>query len=71
MFVELTGLAAGLRQCRGNEMDVILIFSEVDSALERGGVGPSQFALNCTPAVNLFEKRADRKIGPEGTTSLL
>ena len=58
MFVELTGLAAGFSKCQDSCVDVLLTFDEVDYGLEQN-VGPRNFALYCTPAVNLFAKRAD------------
>ncbi len=59
LFVELSGLNAGLRQCKATEIDVIVLLDTVNPALE-DAIDASHFALYCTPAVNLFEKRADR-----------
>jgi type VI secretion system protein ImpG len=59
MMVELTGLAPGVRRCTDTELDVIVLLSSGDSALDKT-VDASHFALFCSPAINLFEKRADR-----------
>lgn len=59
LFVELTGLAGAVRRCRDKELDVIVLFDRVDPVLD-GQVDATDFALFCTPAINLFPKRADR-----------
>jgi len=59
LFVELAGIGAGLRQCKASEVDVIILLSERDLELENA-VTAANFALHCTPAINLFPKRADR-----------
>ena len=59
LFFEVTGLSASVRQCTGNQLDVLVLFSRNDRALENV-VTAEDFALFCTPAVNLFPKRADR-----------
>jgi type VI secretion system protein ImpG len=42
-----------------SEIEVVILFGREDARLE-GSVDASNFALNCTPAINLFAKRADR-----------
>ncbi len=59
MFVELTGLSKAVQRCEGGELDIIILTQSEDLELE-GKVDSSTFALFCTPAVNLFPKRADR-----------
>jgi len=59
LSVELGGLAPALQRCPGNELEVFFLFDRVDHALEHR-VDASMFALFCSPAVNLFPKRADR-----------
>jgi type VI secretion system protein ImpG len=59
MFVELTGLAPAVSRCTGNELDVIVLLDRHDAALQEG-LDASNFALFCTPAINLFPKRTDR-----------
>ena len=59
LFFNLCGLADAVRLCADPEMEIIAVFDAQDSRLEKA-VGTSQFALFCTPAVNLFPRRADR-----------
>jgi type VI secretion system protein ImpG len=59
MFVELGGLAAALRRCRESTVDIVLLLERPDATLERS-LHAGHFALFCTPAVNVFPKRADR-----------
>jgi type VI secretion system protein ImpG len=58
-FVAIDGLSPALRQCAGNQLELVLLFSRGDTSLQ-GIVDASSFALHCTPAINLFPKRADR-----------
>jgi type VI secretion system protein ImpG len=57
LFIELTGLLAGIRRCPAREIDLFVLLDAVDPVLE-GAIGPDQIALFATPAVNLFERRA-------------
>ncbi|MFT5589931.1 MAG: type VI secretion system protein ImpG [Bradyrhizobium sp.] len=59
LFVELSGLAPALTACDETEIDVIVLLNRADIQLEQT-LDASNFALNCTPAVNLFKRRADR-----------
>ena len=59
MFVALDGLQPAVRRCADREIEIIVVFDTPDPRLEKA-VGPAQFALFCTPAVNLFPRRADR-----------
>ncbi len=59
LFVELTGLRRLTSRCEGSELDIILLLSRSEPVLA-GSFGPDQFALFCTPAINLFPKRGDR-----------
>lgn len=59
LMVELGGLAPSVRQCTDDELEVIVLLNDSDSTLENA-IDASHFALYCTPAINLFEKRADR-----------
>ncbi len=59
MFFRLSGLREAVQQVEGNQIDLVLLFDEEDLELE-GRLSESNFALYCTPAVNLFEKRCDR-----------
>jgi type VI secretion system protein ImpG len=58
-FVELAELSRALSRADGDEVEVVLLFSRGDATLERV-VDASNFALHCTPAINLFHKRVDR-----------
>jgi type VI secretion system protein ImpG len=59
LFVELGGLAPALRRCQSSELEIFILFDRVSRVLENR-VDASMFALFCSPAVNLFPKRADR-----------
>ena len=59
LFVELAGLQESVRQCASTELEVIVLLDRSVNWLE-GSTDKEQFALFCTPAINLFEKRADR-----------
>jgi type VI secretion system protein ImpG len=59
LFVEISGLQAAFRQCKDTELDVIVLFDRNDPLLE-GKVDPDDFSLFCTPAINLFPRKADR-----------
>ena len=59
LFVDVAGLAPAFAQCTGNQCEIVLLFNRYVAALEGSGE-PDNFALHCTPAVNLFERRAER-----------
>ncbi|HEY3256155.1 MAG TPA: type VI secretion system baseplate subunit TssF, partial [Polyangiaceae bacterium] len=59
MFAELRGLARAVRQCPGPELEVVVLLDRHDPVVERG-VTASLISLYCTPAINLFPRRADR-----------
>jgi type VI secretion system protein ImpG len=59
MFVELTGLGSVVQRCEDNELDIIVLLKEPHLELE-GRVDAMTFSLFCSPAINLFPKRADR-----------
>jgi type VI secretion system protein ImpG len=59
MFFKLTGLTAAAKRCGGSELDLTILFDEPDLRLENN-VDATNFALFCTPAINLFPKRCDR-----------
>jgi type VI secretion system protein ImpG len=58
-FVELAGLRKGLLRHSGDEIDVVIPLSRGDASLGPQ-VDASSFAPHCTPAINLFPRRADR-----------
>ena len=59
LFAELGALRAGLACCSESEVEIVVLFDRVDPALEQS-ISAANFALYCTPAINLFPKRADR-----------
>jgi type VI secretion system protein ImpG len=59
LFFGIAGLRAALQACPGNELEIVLLLAEPGQGLD-GVVDAQNFLLNCTPAVNLFPKRADR-----------
>jgi len=59
LFVELSGLQESMAKCTGTELEIIFLFNRRDAELENI-IDSDIFALNCTPVINLFPKRADR-----------
>lgn len=59
LFFELTDLARRLATVDAAELEIVLLFSRGEAALE-SLVDAGSLALFCTPAVNLFAKRLDR-----------
>lgn len=58
-FFALQGLAQGLSRIEGQEAEVVILLTRPTQDLT-AQVDASQFALHCTPAINLFEHRTDR-----------
>ncbi len=59
LFANLCGLATAVRKCAAPEIEIVVVLDAQDARLEKA-VGPGQFSLFCTPAINLFPKRTDR-----------
>ena len=59
LFADLQGLARAVRRHEGAELELVVLFDRDVPALQ-GVVDASSLALHCTPAINLFPKRADR-----------
>jgi type VI secretion system protein ImpG len=59
LFIEIAGLHSAIRRCGEREIDVIIPAKQPNPALDNG-VDASNFAPFCSPAINLFPKRADR-----------
>lgn len=59
LFVELGGLGPTVRRCASSELEILILLNRVDPVLENT-LTAANFALFCTPAINLFPKRADR-----------
>lgn len=58
MFAEFNGFSGALQQCDAEEMDVIVLLKRSHSKLINA-VNVSQFALFCSPAINLFPRQAE------------
>lgn len=58
-FFEVTGLASALKRATTDEIELVILFGRDAGRLD-DLVDASNFLLYCTPAVNLFPKRADR-----------
>ena len=58
LFVELTGLRKALSRAKGSEIELVILLERHDTIVATG-VAPSHLALFCTPAVNLFPRKAD------------
>lgn len=59
MFFEVGGLGKYMPDAITTELDIFILLKQGDVRLENE-VGPSNFALNCTPAINLFPMEPDR-----------
>lgn len=58
-FVELQGLGPGIGRAEGRDVDIYILLRNGRPNLA-AAVTPAAFALNASPAVNLFTKRCDR-----------
>ncbi|MEM1185706.1 MAG: type VI secretion system baseplate subunit TssF [Planctomycetota bacterium] len=58
-FVEFTDIRESFNRVRGNRVEIIVLLDEPDVELETT-LEKSTFVPHCTPAINLFPKRADR-----------
>ncbi len=67
LFVELQDLTSAIGRCTGTELEVVILLDRGISWLE-SAVDVSHFSLFCTPAINLFPKRADRANVDRGKT---
>lgn len=59
LFVELAGLKRAVQRSASQELEIVVLFNRLDNSLENS-IGAEQFRLFCTPAINLFARRADR-----------
>jgi type VI secretion system protein ImpG len=59
LFLDIAGLKGKIQRCTSDELELVLLFGRGDAMLEKV-VDASNFSLFCTPAINLFPKRADR-----------
>jgi len=58
-FVEFRDIGSAVRRIRSDTLDIVVALDRTQSALE-DAVDASNFVLFCSPAINLFPKRADR-----------
>lgn len=58
-FVELRGLQEGIARCEEAELEVLVLLDRHDPTME-AAITAAHFEPFCTPAINLFPKRADR-----------
>jgi type VI secretion system protein ImpG len=59
MFVELSDLQSVISGCDQQQLELFALLDKSDPQLE-GALSEAHFLLYCTPAINLFPKRADR-----------
>ena len=59
LFFEIDEIGSVVERCQGSKFELILLFSDAEPELEKL-VDKEDFALFCTPVINLFPKRADR-----------
>ncbi|WP_411727005.1 type VI secretion system baseplate subunit TssF [Methyloglobulus sp.] len=59
LFFELINLQSALRRCNDTAVEIVILLNTGKPELE-DLVNKDNFALYCTPAINLFPKRADR-----------
>jgi type VI secretion system protein ImpG len=59
LFVDLHDIGPAVTRHQGAELEIVLLFERGDTSLE-SVVDAANFSLFCTPAINLFPKRADR-----------
>ena len=68
LFVDIGGLGAAFAKASGTTFEIVLLFNRYVAPLE-GAVEPDNFQLHCVPAINLFERRADRLQLEDGATA--
>ena len=59
LFLSIDNLQTTLSQCNEEKIQLLFLLDHNDSRLENL-VSADNFALHCTPAINLFPKRAER-----------
>src|SRR5262249_52355599 len=59
LFAQLTGLRDCVKQCSAQEIEIVVALDRHDPAIE-AAIGLDHVSLFCTPAINLFPKKADR-----------
>jgi type VI secretion system protein ImpG len=59
LFVSIGDISTAFAKCTGQHLDIIIPLSEESEELE-GKLDADSFTMHCTPAINVFPKRADR-----------
>lgn len=59
LFIDICQLQPVLSQCNETTIDIIILF-DTDRTEFEGLIDANHFALNCSPAINLFSKRTSR-----------
>ncbi|HXI57280.1 MAG TPA: type VI secretion system baseplate subunit TssF, partial [Polyangia bacterium] len=67
LFVKLNELGPAVRKCVGQELEILVLTDTHERSLD-GSISADNLSLFCTPAVNLFPRRADRIHLTEATT---
>jgi type VI secretion system protein ImpG len=67
LFTVFTGLRQALARAQGSEFEIVVLFDRSISRLHNA-VDAGNFRLFCTPAINLFPRRADRIHLQQGKT---
>jgi type VI secretion system protein ImpG len=67
LFATFTGLRSALARVPGSEFEIVVLFDRSVSRLHNA-VDAGNFRLFCTPAINLFPRRADRIHLQQGKT---
>ncbi len=68
LFIDISDLGAAFAKATGNSFEIALLFNRYVAPLE-GAVDANNFQLHCVPAINLFERRADRLHLDDGATA--
>ena len=68
LFIDVADLGGAFAKATGNTFEIALLFNRYVAALE-GAVDAGNFQLHCVPAINLFERRADRLHLDDGATA--
>ena len=59
LFLDLTNIQSSLAMCNHEKVELLIMLDHTDARLENL-IGKDNFALHCSPAINLFPKRAER-----------
>jgi type VI secretion system protein ImpG len=64
-FARLRNIGRAVRACRGHELELVIALDRHDPSVQRT-ITPGHLAPFCTPAINLFPKKADRIVLGDG-----